>query len=226
MLALPDLLDRLVLPDLLPGARTLALFTVSALILLLTPGPAVMYIVARGAHQGRTAGIVSALAVGCGNFVHALAATLGLSALLLSSSVAFSVIKYLGAAYLIFIGLRTLMGRADHGSVEAPKPRALNRIYWQGFAVAVLNPKTALFFFAFLPQFVDPASGAAAPQFLFFGAVFEALGVCTDSAYGLLSGTLSGWLRRGAFSLRRGRYLTGSVYVGLGLTAAVAEPQR
>jgi threonine/homoserine/homoserine lactone efflux protein len=220
----PLTLSPLALP--LPESRTLVLFVVAALVLLLTPGPAVLYIVARGVHQGRTAGVVSALAVGLGNLVHALAATLGLSALLLSSALAFAVVKYLGAAYLIFIGVRTLLARGDHTAIDAPKPRALRRIFGQGFVVAVLNPKTALFFFAFLPQFVDPARGAVPLQFLLFGSLFAALGVCSDSAYGLLAGTLSRWLRRSAASLRRGRYVTGTGYIGRGLTAAVAEPQR
>ena len=211
----------------LPEPHTLLLFVIAALVLLLTPGPAVMYIVARGVHQGRQAGIVSALAVGLGNFMHALAATLGLSALLLSSALAFTVVKYLGAAYLIYIGVRTLLSRgADAHAGPHVERRALRRIFWQGFVVAVLNPKTALFFFAFLPQFVDPARGGVPLQFLFFGSLFAAVGVCSDSLYGVLAGSLSGWLRRSTHSLRHGRYATGTVYVGLGLTAAVTEPQR
>ena len=210
----------------LPEPHTLLLFVFAALVLLLTPGPAVMYIVARGVHQGRRAGFVSALAVGLGNFVHSLAATLGLSALLLWSSVAFTVVKYLGAAYLIYIGVRTMLARNGHAPEGAIERRALGRIFWQGFVVAVLNPKTAVFFFAFLPQFVDPARGGVALQFLFLGSLFAALGVCSDSLYGLLAGSLSGWLRRRTAALRRGRYATGTVYVGLGLSAAVAEPQR
>ncbi|HSD83688.1 MAG TPA: LysE family translocator, partial [Anaerolineae bacterium] len=143
----------------------LPVFLLAALILLLTPGPAVLYIVARSLDQGRLAGLVSVLSIEVGNSVHVLAAALGLSALLLSSALAFSVVKYLGAAYLIYLGLRRLLSRDAAQPTATLQRQSLRRIFRQGVVVAVLNPKTALFFLAFLPQFVDPARGSAAAQF-------------------------------------------------------------
>src|SRR5512138_1135378 len=134
-------------------------FMVATLALLLVPGPAVLYITARSANQGRLAGLVSVLAIETANFAQALAATLGLSAILLSSALAFDVVKYLGAAYLIYLGIRKLLVSEESDAEGEIRAESLTRIYWQGFAVNILNPKTALFFFAFLPQFVDPARG-------------------------------------------------------------------
>jgi threonine/homoserine/homoserine lactone efflux protein len=202
---------------------TLIVFATTALVLLLVPGPAVIYIVARGIHQGRWAALVSAWAVGLGNFVHATAAALGLSALLMSSALVFSVVKYLGAAYLIFLGIRTLLARGDGAQLAAPPPRSLRQVFRQGVVVSVLNPKTALFFVAFLPQFVDPSRGSATGQVLLLGVLFVALGIGTDSAYALLSGTLGGWLRRSASFQRRQRLFSGGVYVALGTGTALAD---
>src|SRR5436190_23716936 len=140
------------------ASSQLILFMGAALLLLLIPGPAVLYITARSASQGRTAGIVSVLAIETANFIQALAAALGLSAILLSSALAFNVVKYLGAAYLIYLGIRKFLA-PDETENETIQPESLARIYWQGFAINLLNPKTALFYFAFLPQFVDPSKG-------------------------------------------------------------------
>src|SRR5512144_1660414 len=142
----------------------LTFFMGAALALLLMPGPAVLYITARSANQGRLAGLVSVLAIETANFTQAVAATLGLSAILLSSALAFDVVKYLGAAYLIYLGVRKLLVREESTGNEAIKPESLRRIYWQGLVVNLLNPKTALFFFAFLPQFVDPNQGKVMEQ--------------------------------------------------------------
>src|SRR6266511_3144672 len=139
-------------------------FLVAALALLLMPGPAVLYITARSANQGRLAGLISVLAIETANFVQAVAATLGLSAVLVSSALAFDVVKYLGAAYLIYLGIRKLLAHDEGLGQEALKPESLSRIYWQGLVVNLLNPKTALFFFAFLPQFVDPSKGNVTTQ--------------------------------------------------------------
>src|SRR5688572_14756674 len=144
----------------------LYLFMIASLALLLTPGPAVLYIVARSINQGRMAGIVSVLGVETANFFHASAAALGLSAILLSSALAFDVVKYLGAAYLIYLGLRKLLIPEEKTEGDEIKVESLLRIYWQGFIINLLNPKTALFFFAFLPQFVDPARGNVTAQTL------------------------------------------------------------
>src|SRR5215470_9867626 len=160
----------------------------AALILLLTPGPAVLYIVTRSVDQGRKAGLASVFGVEVGNSVHVLAATLGLSALLLTSALAFSIVKYAGAGYLIYVGIRTLMRPVVTEVSMNRSQKNLRQIFSQGFIVATLNPKTALFFLAFLPQFVDGTRGSVSLQFLMLGLIFVAMGFTTDSIYALLSG--------------------------------------
>lgn len=150
------------------------------------------------------------------------AATLGLSALLMTSALAFSIVKYLGAAYLVSLGVRTLLARGAQARATDPAPRTLSRVFAQGFLVNLLNPKIALFFLAFLPQFVDPARGAVAAQILVLGALFVMLALCTDGSYALLASTAGQWLQREARFRHVQRYVTGSVYIGLGLTAAFA----
>ncbi|NJC97577.1 MAG: RhtB family transporter [Anaerolineales bacterium] len=198
----------------------------AALVLLLVPGPAVLYITARSASQGRLAGLVSVLAIETANFLQAVAAALGLSAILLSSALAFDVVKYLGAAYLIYLGIRKLLA-SDNGEVEGTIRReSLARIYWQGFAVNILNPKTALFFFAFLPQFVDPAKGNVIGQNLLLGAVFVGMAIVTDSLYSLLASSLAGTLAGNKGFQKGGRYFAGLVYIGLGITTALTGSRK
>ena len=200
----------------------LPLFFLATVVLLLTPGPAVLYIVARSVDQGRRAGLVSVLGIEVGNSVHVLAAAFGLSALLASSALAFLALKYLGAAYLIFLGARKLLSPetviAAGASAAAPSRR---RVFSQGMLVAVLNPKTALFFLAFLPQFVDSARGSVALQLLSLGVLVLLMGIVSDSLYALTAGTLGNWLKTTPRFWRAERYIVGSVYVGLGLTAAL-----
>lgn len=169
----------------------LLLFMGSALALLLLPGPAVLYITARSANQGRIAGLVSVLAVEIANLIQAAAAALGLSAILLSSALAFDLVKYLGAAYLIYLGIRKLFSSEETGKGEEVKRESLSQIFWQGFAVNILNPKTALFFFAFLPQFVNPARGNVTGQTLLLGAIFVGMGIITDSLYAVAASSLA-----------------------------------
>src|SRR5215204_1642573 len=193
----------------------LLFFMDAALALLLIPGPAVLYITARSASQGRVAGLISVLAIETANFVQAVAAALGLSAILLSSALAFDVVKYLGAAYLIYLGIRKLMVSENGTEDEAVKQESLARIYWQGFAINILNPKTALFFFAFLPQFVDPAKGNVTGQHLLLGAIFVGLALITDSLYALLASSLAGRLNGNKRFQTGQRYFAGLVYIGL-----------
>ncbi|MBL8166313.1 MAG: LysE family translocator [Anaerolineae bacterium] len=208
--------------DFLPPTETLLLFLGSALALLLTPGPAVLYIITRSVDQGRPAGLASVIGVELGNLVHVLAAAAGLSAILLSSALAFDVVKYLGAAYLIYLGIRTLL--TPIADVSAPVERKpLGKIFQQAVVVAVLNPKTALFFFAFLPQFIDPARGPVGTQILFLGALFVLLGTLTDGSYALAAGTAGAWLRGNPWFSRFQRYVAGTIYIGLGITAALAS---
>jgi threonine/homoserine/homoserine lactone efflux protein len=210
----------------MPEPAMLAVFVVATVVLLVTPGPAVLYIVARSVEQGRLAGLVSALGIHVGTLVHVGAAALGLSALLVSSALAFNTVKYLGAAYLVYLGVRKLLGRDERAGAATGGPRSLGRLFRDGVVVNVLNPKTALFFLAFLPQFVDPARGSAALQVLLLGLVFIALGVLSDGLWALVAGTAGDWLRRDGRVRRAERYLSGSVFVGLGLTAAFAGNGR
>jgi threonine/homoserine/homoserine lactone efflux protein len=212
--------ETLFLPARLP------LFILSALVLLLTPGPAVLYIVTRSVDQGRRAGMASVLGVELGNSVHVLAATLGLSAILLTSATAFSIVKYAGAAYLVYLGVRTLLRPAEVRAIQTAAPKDLGHTFRQGVVVATLNPKTALFFLAFLPQFVDASNGSVSLQFLFLGFLFVAMAVTTDSLYALLSGAAGGLLRRSVWFLRFQRYVAGTIYIGLGLAAALTGDGR
>ena len=201
----------------------LPLFLAASIVLLLTPGPAVLYIVARSLDQGRLAGFISVLSIETGNSFHVIAATLGLSALLLSSALAFTVVKYLGAAYLIYLGLRKLFSRTKAPQVIEVKRQSLRRIFSQGVIVAALNPKTALFFLAFLPQFVDQTRGPVAWQMLALGCMFVLMAIVSDGLYALLAGTAGQWLKGSRYFLRAERYFAGSVFIGLGLTAALAD---
>ena len=211
----------------IPNAASLGLFAAAAILLLLTPGPAVLYIVARSVEQGRVAGLVSVCGITSGTFVHIAAAALGLSALLASSALAFAVVKYAGAAYLIYIGVRRILSRADAPAAQLELPRrSLGRLYRDGFIVNLLNPKTALFFLAFLPQFVDPSRGAVAFQVAFLGVMFAAMGFVSDGVYALAAGTAGRWVKRNNHYLRWERYVTGTVFIGLGVTAAFAGNGR
>jgi threonine/homoserine/homoserine lactone efflux protein len=201
-------------------------FLGASLALLLVPGPAVLYITARSANQGRLAGLVSVLAIETANFLQAVAATLGLSAILLSSALAFDVVKYLGAAYLIYLGVRKLLIREEETANGDVKPESLSRIYWQGFAINLLNPKTALFYFAFLPQFVDPAKGNVTAQTLFLGALFVGMAFITDSLYALAASSLAERLRGSQHFQKGQRYFAGLVYVGLGITTALTGSKK
>ncbi len=198
----------------------LPLFVAAALALLLIPGPSVLYIVTRSVSQGRTAGIISALGVQCGGLVHVLAATLGLSAILMSSALAFNIVKFSGAAYLIYIGVSQWLSRSQTEVLSLPK-EPLSKIFSQGFLVNVFNPKTALFFLAFLPQFVVPTRGAVPMQFLFLGLLFVSLAMVTDSSYAFLASALGGVIRNSQSFRKNQKYVTGTVYVGLGIMAAL-----
>ncbi|NUQ06629.1 MAG: LysE family translocator [Anaerolineae bacterium] len=212
--------------DILPPLPTLLAFIGAAFVLVVTPGPVVLYIVARSVDQGRGAGLASVLGAELGNAVHVLAAALGLSAILVSSALAFDVVKYLGAAYLIYLGVKAL--RTPVKTVEDPvfQRKSLRSIFGQGFIVAVLNPKTALFFLAFLPQFIDPASQNAAAQILALGVVMLAMATLSDSLYALAAGALGGWMRRSPAFLKVQRLLTGFTYIFLGVSAAFASRSR
>jgi threonine/homoserine/homoserine lactone efflux protein len=209
-----------------PDPSRLALFTGAALLLLVVPGPAVLYVVTQSVSHGRRAGLASVAGITTGTIVHVAAATVGLSALLASSAIAFDVVKYLGAAYLIIIGIRRLAGLERPGETGLPGERDLVRLYRQGIVVNVLNPKTALFFLAFLPQFVEPSRGSAWAQILLLGLFFAFLGFCSDSVWAFAAGTLGDRLRRSIRFPQVQRYVSGSVFVGLGAVAALTGPVK
>lgn len=210
----------------MPTWTALSLFLLAALGLLFIPGPAVLFVVTRSVDQGRQAGVVSALGIGVADLVHTTAAAFGLSALLLASALAFSIVKYLGAAYLIYLGIRTLLRRETHHQTKRDEPKSPGRMFFQGMMVELLNPKTALFFFAFLPQFVDPHRGSIVLQILLFGSLYVVLGLFSLSVYGFLAGTMAKWIKGNIGFQRIQRYVTGSIYIGLGLTAAFAGSEK
>lgn len=205
----------------MPDSAQLSLYLVASFLLLITPGPAVLYIVARSIDQGRQAGIMSVLGIHVGTLFHLAAAVLGLSAILTSSALAFDAVKYLGAAYLIYVGIRRILTRDEPVLDTKSEPASLRRVFSQGVVVNLLNPKTALFFLAFLPQFTSSSRGALAPQLLLLGGIFVVLGLVTDSTYALLAGTFGHVLRKNQGFSRIQRYLVGTVFIGLGVTAAL-----
>jgi threonine/homoserine/homoserine lactone efflux protein len=208
-----------------PSHSQLLFFVTTAAVLLAIPGPAVLYIVGRSIGQGRNAGFVSALGIGVGTLVHTAAAAIGLSALLMSSATAFSVAKYLGAAYLVFLGIQRMRSRESlaAASQNADASRAsLSRVFAQGIVVNILNPKTALFFFAFLPQFISPARGHVATQILSLGILFACMGTTSDSLWAFFSSSVAGWLRSNPRWTRSERYISGGILISLGLATAFA----
>jgi threonine/homoserine/homoserine lactone efflux protein len=206
----------------MPSSSIIATFALAAVALLLIPGPAVLYVVNRSVSDGRTAGLAAVAGLSLGNLVHALAAAAGLSAVLATSAAAFNTVKWLGAGYLVYVGVRTLMRPAPPIDDDQPgvTPR---RAFTQGIVVNVLNPKVALFFLSFLPQFIKPAEGHPGLQALVLGLVFVAIGFCTDSCYALLSSGLRDVLLRGKALPFVRRWVAGTVFIGLGLVAATAS---
>lgn len=210
----------------MPSFQTLALFVLAALTLLLIPGPAVLYIVTRSAQHGRRAGFASVLGVEVASLVHSLAAALGLSAILLASATAFEVVKYVGAAYLVYLGIRTLLSRDEPATETAPRETRLRSHFARGVLVNLLNPKTALFFYAFLPQFVDPAKGAIQGQVFLLGVLFVLLATITDGTYSLLASSVGKWLLSSTRIRRVKRYVSAGIYVALGVFTAVSGSHR
>jgi threonine/homoserine/homoserine lactone efflux protein len=204
----------------IPSQSSLVFFISAALVLLVIPGPAVFYILGRSIGQGRGAGFVSALGISVGSLVHTVAAAVGLSALLMSSAVDFGVVKYLGAAYLIYLGVQKLRRQESIEVSERAPQTKLSRIFAQGVVVNVLNPKTALFFLAFFPQFVDASRGNVASQILFLGVLFALLGLMSDSLWAFSAGAVAHWLRGNARWMRTQRYVSGGMLISLGVATA------
>jgi threonine/homoserine/homoserine lactone efflux protein len=200
----------------MPSGHALAVYIPAALVLLAIPGPAVLYIIATSVEGGRRAGILSVAGVHVGSLVHVAAACAGLSALIVSSAIAFSTVKYVGAAYLVYVGVRKWLEKDDALDLPPRPPRSGRRIFTQGVVVNVLNPKTALFFLAFLPQFVD-RDRTVWTQIAILGLCWVVLGFLSDGTYALAGGTIGGFLRR---RRRAVRYASGGIFVGLGAVAA------
>jgi threonine/homoserine/homoserine lactone efflux protein len=208
----------------IPDTGALAVFAAASLLLAVVPGPAVLYIVAQSVPGGRRAGVVSALGVSTGGLFHVAAAMIGLSAILAASAEAFTVVKLVGAVYLVWLGVRTLMRSDDRIGGRRHEP-TLGRTYRQGVVVNVLNPKTALFFLAFLPQFVGP-HGSTRGQLAVLGMLFIAIALASDLVWAVVAGTAGGVLRRSRTFLRAQRYVSGTIFVGLGALAATASRSR
>ncbi|MCV9946414.1 MULTISPECIES: LysE family translocator [unclassified Rhizobium] len=207
----------------MPTLSNIWLFIGASLALLLIPGPAVLYIFARSVEQGRLAGFVSILGIHAATLVHVIVAGLGLSAVLASSALAFSAVKYAGAAYLMWLGFKKIFGRNELPDTDTGlKPFGYARLLRDGFVVNLFNPKTALFFLAFLPQFVAVDRGHAAMQIAFLGLIYTCLGIITDGSYAFAAGIAGNWLRRNRRYLTFERYVSGGLLIGLGLTAAFA----
>ncbi|MGI8789614.1 MAG: LysE family translocator [Actinomycetota bacterium] len=204
----------------------LVIVGLASLALAIVPGPAVLYIVTRSVSQGRAAGVVSVAGIHVGTCAHVIAAALGLSALLMRSVVAFSVVKYAGAAYLVYLGIRTLRRTDGEGERVVLREQSLRRVFNQGIVVNVLNPKTALFFFAFLPQFIEPGNGQEALQILLLCLIFIAVAFASDVMYALVSSGLSDRLRSNARFARHQRIFSGWIYVALGVSTALSGNRR
>jgi threonine/homoserine/homoserine lactone efflux protein len=211
--------------DMVISAETLLLFCFAAFILVITPGPNQLYIIARSASQGRKAGLLSVAGAHTGTLIHVIAASLGLSALLVSSALAFNIVKYIGAAYMVYLGLRVWLSRDDTSDVALQEPEGEARVFIQGMLTNVLNPKVALFFFAFLPQFADTSRGNVAGQILLLGVVLTFIGIGGE-AVALLASSAGDWLRRRVKDQRVQKWVMGGVYISLGLSAALASPNR
>ena len=210
----------------MPSLETYAVFMATCLVLLAIPGPAVLYVVSRSVDQGRSAGLASVAGICTGTIVHVTLATVGLSSLVLASKLAFDAVRYAGAAYLVYLSVRRLLTRRAEEELHVRPPRTVRDLYTQGLVVNLLNPKTIVFIFAFVPQFVDVEAGHVWFQVLVLGLSFAALGAMSDSLYAFVAGTVADRLRGTALVARIERWFGGTILVGLGVTAAVFAPHR
>ena len=207
----------------MPSANAIALFCLASVALAVVPGPAVTYVVTQSVDKGRRAGLASAFGVASGGLVHVVAATVGLSALIASSATAFTTVKLVGAVYLVYVGVRRILSKDDEDAEVEREPATERQLYVQGIVVNVLNPKTALFFLAFLPQFVDAHHGSVPAQVAVLGLLFATIALASDAAYALLADVLARRLRRSGTGARVRRWLSGGIFVALGATAATAH---
>lgn len=211
----------------MPDATTFGLFLTAALAVAITPGPGIFYVLTRSLKGGRGEGIASSFGNALGGLVHVLAAALGLSAILMTSATAFTVVKFVGAAYLVYLGVHTLLNRGniyEEASTGDRSPRN-SEAFYQGIVAEILNPKAALFFLAFLPQFVNP-QGPIVLQILLLGCISVSLNTVVDLVVAGFAGTMGKWLRE-SIRFRRGqRLFSGCALIGLGAYVAVAGDKR
>jgi len=205
----------------MPSTSAFALFCLASVALAIVPGPAVTYIVMHSVDKGRRAGLASAAGVASGGLVHVAAATVGLSALVASSATAFTAVKLVGAAYLVGVGIKRIVTGDEAERVQA-QPAPLRRLYRQGVIVNVLNPKTALFFLAFLPQFVD-TKASVPPQVALLGLIFSTIAFASDCCYALLADLLAARFRQSGRGARFRKLASGGIFIALGATAAAAH---
>lgn len=210
----------------MPTSQTIALFMAAALALNLTPGPAVLFILSRCLGEGRAAAVVSVMGLATASMIQAVAATFGLSAVFVYSPLAFGIVKYCGAAYLVYLGIAGFRSGGIAGfvaQIDGVRRRSLLRAYWQGLITDLLNPKLLLFFFSFLPQFVDPARGAPETQMLTLGLLFQVTGIPTNLAVALAGGSLARLIARRPFWAKAQRWLSSILLIGLGVRLALSD---
>ncbi len=210
----------------MPDLSSITLFIAAAAVLLIIPGPAVIYIVNRSLDQGKLAGIISVLGIGTGTTVHIFAAAAGISAILASSVLAFNILKYAGALYLIYLGIQKFISKEELVPDASYKKIELSKIFYQGIIVNLLNPKTSLFFFAFLPQFINHSKGNITSQILFLGFLFATMGLISDGIYALLAGYLGKWIKKRIQLIKAQKFISGTIYFALGIAAALSGSSK
>ena len=205
---------------------TLISFSLASAALIAVPGPTMMYIVARSLEQGRQAGLASIWASFVAATIHFICAGLGLSAILMTSATAFTVVKYAGVFYLLYLGIQKLRSKELLSVEETVSKESLSTVFYQSVAVHTLNPKAAIFFLAFLPQFLDLARGPLWQQLLPLWFIYTSIGLCIDGSCAVVTGRVRQWIVRHPLFVRREKYVTGGTYIALGLAAATASPSQ
>jgi threonine/homoserine/homoserine lactone efflux protein len=200
------------------------MFALTGLLLNLTPGNDMLYVIARSSGQGTKAGVISGLGIGAGCIIHIIAAVIGLSALIAQSATAFDIIKYVGAAYLVYLGVKSLLSKKHSVKFDQNLKRlSCKKIFWQGFITNVLNPKVALFFLAFLPQFINIYKGNTSLQILFLGTWFDLVGTIVNVLVALLFGRIGVWLSKSPSFIQWQERITGTILIGLGIKVALSS---
>ena len=202
--------------------NSLIMFLTASIILLVIPGPAVIYITTQSIDKGTKAGLVSTVGIACGTLVHVIAASLGISAILVTSAVLFSIVKYIGAAYLVYLGIKKLVGKNVPVNAGPQRNFSYKQIFYEGLVVNVLNPKTALFFFSFLPQFINVSSGSVVLQMFMLGSIFTCMGIVSDGLYAITAAKVSVYIKKNKKVIALQNYFTGTVYIILGLYTALS----